>query len=375
MRTPKAVGTNQNILHWARKNAGYSVDEVANKMDKETEVINSWENGDDVPTFKQLSKLSKIYHYPSAFFFAEEVPEDEPLPSDYRTMPDRDIENFPEIKFEIKDAQERREIALELIQRLDITLPEFNLECSVEDDPEEVALKIREYLGVTIEEQLKWKKDKYAALNNWKSILEDKGVLIFQFSGISPEEIRAYALNERPLPVIGVNTGDDPKARNFSIFHELAHIITGTGGVCDMNDRDKKIERFCDEVAAKFLVPPSVLLEMDQVKNHEGLYWEDDVLSSLANKFGVSREVILISLVKLKKSTWNIYKEIKETWIQESKDDSKIRIPYHVKIKSWNGNYYTGLVLQAYHHKLINRHDLSSYMGNVKLEHIAKMES
>lgn len=376
MRTPKAIGTNQNILQWARKNAGYSVDEVANKMDKEKEVINSWENGDDVPTFKQLSKLSKIYHYPSAFFFAEEVPEDEPLPSDYRTMPDRDIENFPEIKFEIKDAQERREIALELIQRLDISLPEFNLECSIEDDPEEVALKIREYLGVTIEEQLKWKKDKYAALNNWKSILESNGVLIFQFSGISPEEIRAYALNERPLPVIGVNTADDPKARNFSIFHELAHIITGTGGVCDMNDRDKKIERFCDEVAAKFLVPPSVLLEMDQVKNHEGLYWEDDVLRSLGNKFGVSREVILISLVKLKKSTWNIYKEIKETWTNGSDDDNgEYRIPYHIKVKSWNGNYYTGLVLQAYHHKLINRHDLSSYMGNVKLEHIAKMES
>lgn len=374
MRTPKAIGTNQNILHWARKNAGYSVDEVASKMDKETEVINSWENGEDVPTFKQLSKLSKIYHYPSAFFFAEEVPQEEPLPSDYRTMPDRNIENFPEIKFEIKDAQERRDIALELIQRLDIFLPEFDLKCSIDDDPEDVALKIREYLDVTIEDQLKWKKDKYAALNNWKNILEDNGVLIFQFSGISPEEIRAYALNKHPLPVIGVNTADDPRARNFSIFHELAHIITGTGGVCDMNDRDKKIERFCDEVAAKFLVPPSVLSEMDQVKNHEGLYWENDVLSSLGNKFGVSREVILISLVKLKKSTWNIYKEIKKTWIQES-NDSEVRIPYHVKVKSWNGNYYTGLVLQAYHHKLINRHDLSSYMGNVKLEHIAKMES
>jgi|GEM_PF-4388141 len=88
MRTPKAIGTNHNILQWARKNAGYSVSEVAKKMDKKTEVITSWENGEDVPTFKQLSKLSKIYHYPSAFFFAQEVPEDEPLPSDYRTLPD-----------------------------------------------------------------------------------------------------------------------------------------------------------------------------------------------------------------------------------------------------------------------------------------------
>lgn len=375
MRTPKASGTNHEILHWARKNAGYSVNEVAKKMNKEKEVIKSWENGDDVPTFKQLSKLSVIYHYPSAFFFAEEVPEDEPLPSDYRTLPDRDIENFPEIKFEIKDAHERREIALELIQRLDIPLPEFDLKCSIDDDPEDVALKIREYLGLTIEEQLKWKKDEYTALNNWKNILESKGVLIFQFTGISPNEIRAYAIDQRPLPVIGINTGDNPKARNFSIFHELAHIITSTGGVCDMNDRDKKIERFCDEVAAKFLVPPSVLLEMNQVKNHENLYWEDDILMSLGNKFGVSREVILISLVKLRKSTWDIYKQKKEEWFKESAADGEYRIPYHIKVKSWNGNYYTGLVLRAYHNKLINRHDLSTYMGNIKLEHIVKMES
>ena len=114
---------------------------------------------------------------------------------------------------------------------------------------------------------------------------------------------------------------------------------------------------------------------MDEVKNHEGLYWEDEDLRSLGNKFGVSREVILISLVKLEKSTWDIYKQIKETWSSGSGEDGEYRIPYHVKVKSWNGNYYTGLVLQAYHHKLINRHDLSSYMGNVKLEHIAKMES
>ncbi|AUB57477.1 hypothetical protein BK008_03530 [Methanobacterium sp. MZ-A1] len=375
MRTPKATGTNHNILQWARKNAGYSASEVAKKMDKKTEVITSWENGEDVPTFKQLSKLSKIYHYPSAFFFAEEVPEDEPLPSDYRTMPDRNIENFPEIIFEIKDAQERREIALELTQKLDIPLPEFDLECSLDDDPEDIAFKIREYLDVTIEEQLKWKKDKYTALNNWKTILESKGILIFQFTGISPQEIRAYAIDQRPLPVIGINTGDDPRARNFSIFHELAHIITGTSGVCDLNDRHKKIERFCDEVAAKFLVPPSKLLEMDEVRNHEGLYWEDEDLRSLGNKFGVSREVILISLVKLGKSTWNIYKQIKETWASESDEDGEHKIPYYIKVKSWNGDYYTGLVLQAYHNKLINRLDLSSYMGNIKLEHIAKMES
>jgi len=50
---------------------------------------------------------------------------------------------------------------------------------------------------------------------------------------------------------------------------------------------------------------------------------KNDDLKSLGNKFGVSKEVILISLVKLKKSTWNIYKQIKETWVNGSDDDRK----------------------------------------------------
>lgn len=379
MQTPKAIGTNPKILVKARENSGYSIDEAAKKMGTNTKVskLLDWELGKDVPTFKQLSKLSKIYNYPSAFFFADEVPNEESLPTDYRTMPDRTIENFPEIKREIKKAHERREIAIELIRKLGISLPEFTLKCSINDTPEKVASMIREYLGITIEEQLKWKKDKYTALNNWKSILESKGILIFQFTGISKDEIRGYSINKKPLPVIGINTADGPKTRNFSIFHELAHIISGTSGVCDMKDRDKKIERFCDEVAAKFLVPRSTLLKENLVNGHDDLYWEDYILNALSNRFGVSKEVILITLVTSRRSTWDIYRKIKSSWPKESKQstkDSTFKIPYHIKVRSWNGNYYTQILIDAYHNNLINRHNLSNYMGDIKLIHIEKME-
>jgi Zn-dependent peptidase ImmA (M78 family) len=373
MRTAAAIGTNPEILHWARKNSGYSIDEIAKKMKKDRDKIIFWENGKAVPTWKQLSKLSGIYRYPSAFFFGDEIPKDESIPSDFRTLPNRTLNHFPEIRFEIKNAAERREIALDIIKRLGDEIPEFTLKSSIDDDPEEIASKIREYLGISIEEQLKWHKDKYTAFNKWKNILEKKGVLIFQFTGIAVEEVRGYSLAKQPLPVIGINTADDPKARIFSMFHELTHIISGTSGVCDMRDRDQKIERFCDAVAAKFLVPPSVLLKNTLVKNHASLYWENDILSSLSSKFGVSKEVILITLVKSKRTTWEIYKEIKAGWHKDS-SNSEPKIPYYIKVRSWNGNYYTDLLLNAYHKKLINRHDLSSYMGNVKLEHIARME-
>lgn len=374
MRTPEAIGTNPKILTRARENSGYTIDEIAKKLSKNPNTIISWENGEKIPTFKQLSKLSKFYNYPSAFFFADDVPEKAVVPTDYRTMPDRKLENFPEIKFEIKTAHERREIAIELIRKLGIELNEFPLECSIDDDPVEVATMIRDYLGITIKEQLSWKKDKYSAFNNWRTILEYNDILVFQFSGISPNEIRGYCVNKKPLPVIGVNTGDTPKTRNFSIFHELAHIISNTGGVCDMKYRDRKVERFCDAVAANFLVPIPVLLGDKLVNSHEELEWEDSILNKLSNKFGVSKEVILIALVESKRSTWNIYQRTKARWKERADEDSEPKmIPYHIKVHSWNGKYYTKILIDAYHSKLINRHNLSNYMGDIKWKHIEKM--
>ncbi|MDR0912240.1 MAG: ImmA/IrrE family metallo-endopeptidase [Methanobrevibacter sp.] len=186
-------------------------------------------------------------------------------------MPDKPLENFPEIKFEVESANEKREIAIELSNKLGLSIPNFDFECSIDDDPEEVAINLRNYLEIPIEEQFKWKKEDYASLNNWKSILEQNGIFVFQFSGIAPSEIRGYSIDKRPLPVIGINTGDSPKARNFSIFHELVHIASGTGGVCNMESRDKKIERFCDAVAGNFLIPPNHLLNESLVKENDSM--------------------------------------------------------------------------------------------------------
>ena len=378
MRTPKAIGTNPKILKWARENAGFTIEEIAKKMNKDVDSFSLWENGKKIPTFKQLSTLSSIYRYPSAFFFDDIVPESKPLPVDYRTMPDKTIENFPEIKFEIESANEKREIALDLSYKLGLNIPNFELSCSIEDEPEEVANNIRNYLQIPIEKQFKWKKDEYTSLNNWKSILEQIGVIVFQFSGIAPGEIRGYSINKKPLPVIGVNTGDSPKARNFSIFHELAHIVSGTEGVCNMEKRDNKIERFCDSVAANFLIPSTNLLKEKIVQENDSMIWDENDLFNLSKKYSVSMESMLIALIDNGKSTWNFYKKIKEDWqIKNGIENLKAKnsyIPYHKKVSSWNGNYYMRILFNAYNNKLINRNNLSSYLGDVKIKHIEKLE-
>jgi hypothetical protein len=87
---------------------------------------------------------------------------------------------------------------------------------------------------------------------------------------------------------------------------------------------------------------------------------------------------MLIALIDNKKSTWEFYRNIKEEWQRkkdiENKKSEDVIVPYHKRVSSWNGKYYMRILFDAYNNKLINRSSLSSYLGDVKLKHIEKIE-
>ncbi|PIP87777.1 zinc peptidase, partial [Candidatus Beckwithbacteria bacterium CG22_combo_CG10-13_8_21_14_all_01_47_9] len=47
--------------------------------------------------------------------------------------------------------------------------------------PENLANKLRQKLGISIQTQINWKNE-YMAFYQWKEILEQTGIFIFQFS-------------------------------------------------------------------------------------------------------------------------------------------------------------------------------------------------
>lgn len=94
MREPVS-GINPKILTWARERTGQDVDEVAQALGKEREVIESWENGAAAPTYAQLEKLAyKVYTRPIALFFFPEPPEEPDPEHSFRTLPDLEIEKL-----------------------------------------------------------------------------------------------------------------------------------------------------------------------------------------------------------------------------------------------------------------------------------------
>jgi len=91
----------------------------------------------------------------------------------------------------------------------------FNEKASIDDDPDNLSEYIRGLLGISIEDQSKW-KDSYEAFNGWKNAVESMDIIVFQTANtnkIDPKEMRGFSISESVLPVIVINSKDQPNGK------------------------------------------------------------------------------------------------------------------------------------------------------------------
>lgn len=380
---PNIVRANVNpiILAWARKRSGFSQEDAARKIGVSFKKLQDWEAGDTQPTLRQARLLGKAYRRPSAFFYLSTPPETPPELPDFRLLPDSQRELTPDLLYEVRRARFRRDVAIEVSQIVGEKIPEFALEVSSNETPEVIGAIIRSYLGVEEEQQFSW-RGPYKALNAWTRAAEAAGILVFQFSGVDVSLARGFSVFDNPLPIISLNGADSPRARIFTLLHECCHLALGIGGLCDLHENHglESIETYCNAVAAEALVPSSLLLRQQEVAdNPEEPFWPQPVLSTLANRFGVSREVILRRLLSLGKTTPIIYREKREEFQEEYERLREKRgsgfIKYHKKVVRDNGPAFTSLLLGAYQQQAITAIDLSRYLGDIRLNHLDSIQN
>lgn len=369
------------LLVWARENAGLSLEEAAKKGQVKSERLKEWEAGLAQPTVKQLRKMAKVYHRPLAVFYLSDPPKKFQAMHDFRRFPGEIAgrESF-ELRFEIRRARYRREVAVDLLKDLGLTVPTFPLTVHISDDPPTIGQEIRSMLAVSQQEQTSWKND-YDALNRWRNAIESLGVLVFQATGVDLSEMRGFSISDPELPAIAVNTADAPAGRIFSMMHELIHLGLRDGGLCDMWEEEprppeeQRVEVFCNRISGEILVPTDWLMNEDTVKTHNRLEWPDDVLRTLARRYRVSREVILRRLLIADKTTEEFYKRKRKQFQQEyeARDEAVgFALPY-AKAISRAGTLFVRLVLDSYHREKITSSKLAEYL-DVKLKHLPQIE-
>lgn len=371
------------LLVWARESAGYTVADAAKKAQVKPEALVMWESDIGHPSIPQLRKLANVYKRPLAAFFLPAPPTTPAPPHDFRRLPaDVSRAPSPELLLEMRRARRRRAVALELLDESNQPGSELPLRGSTNDDPDALAEAVRSWLGVSLDEQSEWVGE-YDAVNGWIGAFERRGVLVFQPGDVSLDEMRGFSLNERVLPVIVLNAKDSPRGRVFTMMHELVHVALSRGGVCDplrigrlARNQDEQVEVFCNRVAGAILVPAGPLLSHPHVAATRGpREWDDQTIELLAERFAVSREVILRRLLILGRTTDEFYEQKRDEYLAQYRlAAARARerggfAPLPVVTIRDHGRQYTRLVLNALDSERITFADASDYLG-VRLKHL-----
>lgn len=384
MAASLAVPINPELLVWARESAGYTVETAAAKLGIKHEKLDTIERGDTLPSFAQLKKAADIYKRPLAVFFLPQAPERQMAVHDFRLQPGVSQRPYaPRLNTEIRQARLRRDDALELAREIEQVTPSFKYRATSDEKPEAVAMRVRQFLGISLEQQYAIRRNE-DALKAWKAAVEAQSVLIFETSRIPQEEMRGVSLPADVLPIIILNGGDAHAGRIFTLLHELTHLLLRQGGVCDMvsveeGTPDARIEAFCNAVAGNVLVPTDALSAA--VSQKDGNTWTMDELEALARRFSVSRYVILRRLLTIGRTSQAHYRAISAKLDEEQqrikekpRDASAGGPPPSVMAVRNLGRPYVRLVLDAYAQDRIALATASDYLG-VKIKHLRRIES
>jgi Zn-dependent peptidase ImmA (M78 family) len=370
------------MLEWARTQAGYGVADAAKKLSLDESRLADLESGKEAPTFAKVLDMADLYKRPVSLFYLKEPPKGWQPIQDFRRLPGADHTFSPQLTYIIRQARERREVALEVRRELNEPIKPFPLTATIGSDVEKLATDIREFLGVTEANQVRWARK---AFEGWRTAMETKDSLVFVIPRLKMGEMRGIALAESELPVILVNSRDRSNGRVFTLLHEFVHLALRQSSVSNVgSDRDDapnpKIEQFCNAVAAAAIMPRDWLLREKLVSNKGAeKNWTDEELNALGLHFGASAEAVLRRLLTLGRTTQKFYDSKRAAFqafydqLEQKKEESEGGPAYHLQVLGQLGRTFTRLIFQGYHDHYFTLRDVAGLL-NMKVTTIPVME-
>ena len=374
-------GVNPTILTWARKQSGFSLNDIATHFKKEPQFIQDWENGISSPSFPQLEKLANKYKRPTALFFFPKPPEEMPISQSFRTLPEQEASYIqPSLRHIIRKAKVMQMNLFELNNGVN---PAENLLLQLIDvsnkSIDDVANELRLLIEINLKKQMTYKKPE-VAFKAWRNALEKYGIFVFK-DAFKDEGFSGFCLYDEIFPVIYINNSLPHSRQVFTLFHELAHLLFGIDGIevlsnnqgylNKLSETNKRIEVFCNAFSGKFLVPDAAFDKyLDSEVNNV-------VLESISKKFAVSREVILRKFLDNQKITANFYAQKVKEWknsSKEQKNNKKLGGNSDYTKRVYLGETYMETAFSQYYNNNISTQQLADYL-DVKPWRIPAMES
>ena len=262
---------NADVLEWAVRRSGLSDEQIVKAFPK----YHAWLDGSWKPTVKQLRSFANKTHVSVSELFASELPDYALQIADFRTVDDAPAQDPSPELFDTIDAMMGRQEWMRdyflhegyapigfVGSYTGVPLSEKTRSLIVND--------LRDLLGIddswaasckTVAEALKALKDRVEAVGISVAI---NGVVNDNTHRVlETDEFRCFVLADDMAPIIFINGRDTKSAQIFTLVHELCHLAfaqTGVSNAPDDEDSGIDMERFCNAVAADFLVPTGALV-------------------------------------------------------------------------------------------------------------------
>lgn len=281
------------LLAWAQQRSGVSRERLLTKFP----ALDAWEGGTKQPTLKQLEQFARTTHTPVGYLLMADPPEDTlPVP-DFRTIGDVEVGHAsPDLLDTVYQCQQRQDWYRNYARLHRESRVTFVGTLTTDIDVIEAAHEMHSILGFEPDERgTTWGE----AARGLIDIAEDHGVLVMvngvvgsnTHRKLDPREFRGFALSDELAPLIFVNGADTKAAQIFTLAHELGHLWLGESAVSDVDlatTSTNAVERWCNQVAAEFLLPLDSLghVNLDETR-------VTDELERVAREFKVSTLVVL----------------------------------------------------------------------------------
>lgn len=346
------LNINPEILYWARKTSGLDIEEAAKKLslsklshNNPADRLKSLESGDEVPTRQLLVKMAKKYHRSLLVFYLAQPPKKGDRGKDFRTLP-KDYWEADDALMDVllRDIQVRQSLLKSVLEDEEGTEPlKFVGSVSLKNETKEVTASIRKHLDLTLDE-FRAQESADKAFNLLRSKAEATGIFVLLLknlgsyhTNISLNTFRGYALADKIAPFIIINKNDSPGAWSFTLIHELAHIWLGETGISGVKN-DLEIEKFCNNVAGRFLLPKK---DLSKLFIDESMEFDivTDLIASFALERNISNSMVAYNLYqtgKIKQGLWqklsNFYRK---KWM-----DSRAKERKRGREREGGPNYY-----------------------------------
>jgi Zn-dependent peptidase ImmA (M78 family) len=308
---------NPRIITWALDRQNLEPEQIATAT-MTADKIRAWIREENHPTEAQAELLADKLKIPYLVLFLSAPPPPEKIPiPDLRTRTNKPVSDpSPEFVSVINDVLTRQDWFREQKERGGKKLS-FVGKFTTDDSVVDVAASMRSVLGIN--------NDFRQQCTSWAQFLrrlivrvEASGILVMK-SGVmghstrhslDANEFQGFAVSDPYAPVVFINDTDARAAQIFTLAHELAHIWIGATGISNARLGGKtlselgKIERFCNQVAAEFLVPErSFTIAWQSYRSVQAN------LQKIAKYFWVSSLVALRRAYDLKKIDYDHFKQ------------------------------------------------------------------